>query len=104
MSVNAQPTPHLYHVMFVDQSTCLGLDSWGEGEGSTETREIQYTIQLLNPDSLGNPTEHFGDDETGRFLCQFYFETAFSLWFKKHFDTCQQNTHKVFNKFLSSGY
>lgn len=70
VSVNAQPTPHLYHVMFVDQSTCLGPDSRGEGEGSTETREIQYTIQLLNPDSLGNPTEHFGDDETG--LLRFY--------------------------------
>lgn len=70
VSVNAQPTPHLYHVMFVDQSTCLDPDSRGEGEGSTETREIQYTIQLLNPDSLGNPTEHFGDDETG--LLRFY--------------------------------
>lgn len=70
VSVNAQPTPHLYHVLYVDQSTCLGPDSQGEGEGSTETQEIQYTIQLLNPDSLGNPTEHFGDDETG--LLRFY--------------------------------
>lgn len=70
VSVNAQPTPHLYHILYVDQSTCLGTDSQGEGEGSTETQEIQYTIQLLNPDSLGNPTEHFGDDETG--LLRFY--------------------------------
>lgn len=70
VSVNAQPTPHLYHVLYVDQFTCLGPDSQGEGEGSTETQEIQYTIQLLNPDSLGNPTEHFGDDETG--LLRFY--------------------------------
>ena len=26
---------------------------------------IRYSIDLLNPDSLGNPREHFGDQETG---------------------------------------
>jgi hypothetical protein len=47
--------------MFVDQFTCLDPDSKEEADSSG----IQYTLQLLNPDSLGNPTEHFGDDETG---------------------------------------
>lgn len=93
VSVNAQPTPHLYHVLYVDQSTCLGPDSQGEGEGSTETQEIQYTIQLLNPDSLGNPTEHFGDDETGRFLCQFIFKL---IWLKKHVDTYVNRIQRCF--------
>ena len=51
--------PSLYHVLYIDDYTC--------GDDSTEIKPnyIQYTIQLLNPDSLGNPTEHFGDDETG---------------------------------------
>ena len=51
--------PNLYHVLYIDDYTC--------GDDSTEIKPnyIQYTIQLLNPDSLGNPTEHFGDDETG---------------------------------------
>lgn len=96
VSVNAQPTPHLYHVLYVDQSTCLGPDSQGEGEGSTETQEIQYTIQLLNPDSLGNPTEHFGDDETGRFLCQFIFKL---IWLK----LMSTEFRDVFKIRLSSG-
>ena len=26
---------------------------------------LQYRVQLLNPDALGNPLEHFGDEETG---------------------------------------
>ena len=26
---------------------------------------IHYDIELLNPDALGNPREHFSDEETG---------------------------------------
>ena len=58
-TVNYMSKPNLYHVLYIDDYTC--------GDDSTEIKPnyIQYTIQLLNPDSLGNPTEHFGDDETG---------------------------------------
>lgn len=63
-TVNYMSKPNLYHVLYIDDYTC--------GDDSTEIKPnyIQYTIQLLNPDSLGNPTEHFGDDETG--LLRFY--------------------------------
>lgn len=58
-TVNYMSKPNLYHVLYIDDYTC--------GDDNTEIKPnyIQYTIQLLNPDSLGNPTEHFGDDETG---------------------------------------
>ncbi|XP_063430310.1 integral membrane protein GPR180-like isoform X1 [Mytilus trossulus] len=56
--------PHLYHVLYVDDNTC------GDDSREIKPNYIHYTIQLLNPDSLGNPTEHFGDDETG--LLRFY--------------------------------
>ena len=58
-TLNYMSKPNLCHVLYIDDYTC--------GDDSTEIKPnyIQYTIQLLNPDSLGNPTEHFGDDETG---------------------------------------
>ena len=27
---------------------------------------LKYRLELLNPDALGNPLEHFGDEETGK--------------------------------------
>ncbi|XP_061165730.1 integral membrane protein GPR180-like [Saccostrea echinata] len=66
LSVNAPTNPHLYHVMYGDQLTCLDTDSNEDSDSSM----FKFRIQLLNPDSLGNPTEHFGDDETG--LLRFY--------------------------------
>nr|XP_022345951.1 integral membrane protein GPR180-like isoform X1 [Crassostrea virginica] len=68
LNVDAQPTPHLYHVMFVDQSVCLSEPEPEEEE--RKNQDVKYTLQMLNPDTLGNPTEHFGDDETG--LLRFY--------------------------------
>lgn len=64
LNVDAQPTPHLYHVMFVDQSVCLSEPEPEEEE--RKNQDVKYTLQMLNPDTLGNPTEHFGDDETGK--------------------------------------
>ena len=62
--MDAQPTPHLYHIMFVDQSVCLSEPEPEEEE--IRNQDVKYTLQMLNPDTLGNPTEHFGDDETGK--------------------------------------
>lgn len=48
-------------MLYVDDNTC------GDDSREIKPNYIHYTIQLLNPDSLGNPTEHFGDDETGKY-------------------------------------
>ncbi|CAG5120815.1 unnamed protein product [Candidula unifasciata] len=59
--------PHIWHIVYADVYTC---DLAPPKEAVEKPNIIQYTIQLCNPDSLGNPTEHFGDQETG--LLKFY--------------------------------
>ncbi|BFZ10697.1 hypothetical protein BsWGS_13736 [Bradybaena similaris] len=59
--------PHIWHIVYADIYTC-DLEMPKEPMGKPNV--IQYTIQLCNPDSLGNPTEHFGGQETG--LLKFY--------------------------------
>ncbi|XP_052783985.1 integral membrane protein GPR180-like [Mya arenaria] len=61
-------TPRVWYVIFADEYTCSDvpmatLDMSG-------LNFVYYDIQLLNPDALGNPTEHFSDEETG--LLRFY--------------------------------
>lgn len=54
--------PRIWHVLYVDGYTC------SPGRPVTPVEQpnyIQYDLQLVNPDSLGNPTEHFSDEETG---------------------------------------
>ncbi|CAL1531332.1 unnamed protein product [Lymnaea stagnalis] len=60
-------TPRIWHIVYADLFTCE------QGRPKIPVEEpnvIEYTLQLLNPDSLGNPTEHFSDQETG--LLKFY--------------------------------
>lgn len=61
-------SPRIWHVVFADPLTCEA----GEiTELPTESLNfIHYNFELLNPDALGNPREHFSDEETG--LLRFY--------------------------------
>ena len=56
-------SPRIWHVVFADPLTCEA----GEiTELPTESLNfIHYNFELLNPDALGNPREHFSDEETG---------------------------------------
>ncbi|XP_070212870.1 integral membrane protein GPR180-like [Littorina saxatilis] len=63
--------PRIWHIIYADEFTCL------EGEQGVMTGLqgmmpdfVQYHLDLLNPDALGNPLEHFGDEETG--MLKFY--------------------------------
>lgn len=58
--------PRIWHLVFADAHTCADYDLF-----TVQSQNfIEYNIQLLNPDSLGNPVEHFSDEETG--LLRFY--------------------------------
>ena len=67
-SVNYYVKPNIYHIIYADADTCFADKESEEGSNQEEETFIQYRLQFLNPDSLGNPTEHFGDDETGELL------------------------------------
>ena len=47
-----------WHVVYADSTTC--------DNSVAPLDDISYTIQLLNKDSEGNPSQHFGYDETGK--------------------------------------
>ncbi|XP_059169673.1 integral membrane protein GPR180-like [Physella acuta] len=59
--------PRIWHIVYADIYTC---EPNRPNQPLETPNVIQYTIQLFNPDSLGNPTEHFSDQETG--LLKFY--------------------------------
>lgn len=54
--------PRVWHVVFADAHTCEDYDL----SEVQSLNYIDYNIQLLNPDALGNPVEHFSDEETGK--------------------------------------
>jgi hypothetical protein len=62
--------PRIWHILYADEFTCLEGDQ-GVITGLLDATPdfLQYHIQLLNPDALGNPLEHFGDEETGQCVC-----------------------------------
>lgn len=64
--------PRIWHLIYADEFTCSNGEwkSSGYHFQSLEPDYLQYTMHLLNPDALGNPLEHFGDEETG--LLKFY--------------------------------
>ncbi|XP_005092610.1 integral membrane protein GPR180 [Aplysia californica] len=59
--------PRIWHIVYSDVYTC---DTNRPVSPVEKPNFIHYTLQLFNPDSIGNPTEHFGDQETG--LLKFY--------------------------------
>ncbi|XP_050407787.1 integral membrane protein GPR180 [Patella vulgata] len=67
LSVSHFVKPRIWHVVYSDAYTC---DVDRPRSPLEQPNYVQYNISFFNPDSLGNPTEHFGDDETG--LLRFY--------------------------------
>ncbi|GFN90870.1 integral membrane protein gpr180-like [Plakobranchus ocellatus] len=66
-SVSHYMYPRIWHIVYADLYTC---ESGRPAVPQEVPNFIRYKIELFNPDSLGNPTEHFGDQETG--LLKFY--------------------------------
>ncbi|XP_076872040.1 integral membrane protein GPR180 [Brachyhypopomus gauderio] len=64
-SMPQQSSPHTWHVMYSDRYTCQeeALEDVMEGVG--------FQLVMLNPDSAGNPLDHFSGEEAG--LHSFYF-------------------------------
>jgi len=61
-TVSQYKSPRLWNLVYADSYACELERPSFPGESPNY---IGYTLQLLNPDRLGNPTEHFEDDETG---------------------------------------
>ena len=70
--LQAQTRPDIWHAVYTDSLTCnlddtqvKDLKEDSEKEKEITDNYIYLHLELLNPDSLGNPTNHFGVDETG---------------------------------------
>ncbi|KAK1798083.1 hypothetical protein P4O66_000583 [Electrophorus voltai] len=57
--------PKTWHVMYADRYTCQEKKAEDALEG------VAFQLTMLNPDSEGNPLDHFGAEEAG--LHSFYF-------------------------------
>ncbi|XP_048835244.1 integral membrane protein GPR180-like isoform X1 [Brienomyrus brachyistius] len=55
--------PRLWHIVYADRDTCQEGDGSGGGD-------LRFQIVLLNPDSEGNPLDHFSAEQAG--LLGFY--------------------------------
>lgn len=58
-------TPTAWQALYADRYTCQ------DGAVVPSHTDLSFTVLLLNPDSAGNPLEHFSAEETG--LHSFYF-------------------------------
>ncbi|KAJ0009478.1 hypothetical protein NQD34_001180 [Periophthalmus magnuspinnatus] len=64
-TIPKQSSPSLWHILYSDRYTCQ------ESVPLPSHPDVQYTILLFNPDSAGNPLDHFSSEEAG--LLSFYF-------------------------------
>ncbi|XP_037332580.2 integral membrane protein GPR180 [Pungitius pungitius] len=64
-SIPRQSSPTTWQVLYADRYTCQ------EGVVIPQHADLRFTVLLLNPDSAGNPLEHFSAEEAG--LHGFYF-------------------------------
>ncbi len=55
-----QSAPQVWHVMYVDRYTCQ------DGETDAALEDLRFQITLMNPDTAGNPLDHFSAEETGQ--------------------------------------
>ncbi|XP_072539976.1 integral membrane protein GPR180 [Salminus brasiliensis] len=60
-----QVNPKTWHVMYADRYTCQ------EEEMDGDMESVEFQLTMLNPDSAGNPLDHFSAEEAG--LHSFYF-------------------------------
>ena len=56
--INQWKRPHFWFVVYADDDTC------GDAAPS-ENHVIEYELTFLNPDSGGDATDHFGEDQRG---------------------------------------
>lgn len=49
--------PYIWYIVYADDVSC--------DPSQKVHNDIQYTLELYNPDSKGNPLNHFSYDETG---------------------------------------
>ncbi|XP_028324251.1 integral membrane protein GPR180 [Gouania willdenowi] len=74
-SIPHQPSPSTWQLVYADRHTC-------QESGSIPSHaDLTFTLLLFNPDSAGNPLEHFSAEEAG--LHSFYF-----LLLLAYFITC----------------
>uniref|UniRef100_G3PMZ9 G protein-coupled receptor 180 n=1 Tax=Gasterosteus aculeatus aculeatus TaxID=481459 RepID=G3PMZ9_GASAC len=64
-SIPRLSSPTTWQVLYADRYTCQ------EGAVIPQHADLRFTVLLLNPDSAGNPLEHFSAEEAG--LHGFYF-------------------------------
>ncbi|XP_017568413.1 integral membrane protein GPR180 isoform X1 [Pygocentrus nattereri] len=64
-TIPRQVSPQAWHVMYADRFTCQEEEMDGVIEG------VGFQLTMLNPDSAGNPLDHFSAEEAG--LHSFYF-------------------------------
>ncbi|XP_053353794.1 integral membrane protein GPR180 [Clarias gariepinus] len=64
-TIPRQARPQAWHVMYADRYTCQ------EEELDAVLEDVGFQLIMLNPDSAGNPTDHFSAEEAG--LHSFFF-------------------------------
>ncbi|KAI5613511.1 integral membrane protein GPR180 isoform X1 [Silurus asotus] len=64
-TIPQQARPQTWHVMYADRYTCQ------EEEIDGVLEDVGFQLIMLNPDSAGNPTDHFSAEEAG--LHSFFF-------------------------------
>lgn len=73
-----QPSPQAWHVMYADRYTCQ------EEEMNGVMESVGFQITMLNPDSAGNPLDHFSAEEAGesdmRVVCDYVCNYTFYLF------------------------
>ncbi|XP_063068385.1 integral membrane protein GPR180 [Engraulis encrasicolus] len=65
-TVPQQVYPQAWHILYVDRYTCQESDTQ-----AAPSEDLNFQIILMNPDSAGNPLDHFSAEEAG--LHSFYF-------------------------------
>ncbi|XP_060625475.2 integral membrane protein GPR180 [Anolis sagrei] len=65
LTVSQVPYPDTWYVFYVDKFTCA------ENYENSESKDVQFEMVLLNPDTEGNPLDHFSAGESG--LHEFFF-------------------------------
>ncbi|XP_053163040.1 integral membrane protein GPR180 isoform X2 [Hemicordylus capensis] len=65
LTVSQVPYPDTWYVFYVDKFTCE------KNYENSESEDVQFEMVLLNPDTEGNPLDHFSAGESG--LHEFFF-------------------------------
>ena len=58
--INQWIRPHFWFILFADTNTC------NSATPPPSSSPVEYDFTFLNPDSQGDPNDHFGDDLRGK--------------------------------------